>query len=115
MNAQNLLTEDRKFALRAVIEMGLRTVSICCQLEALRLYNIRSWFRYYRLAKVIGTFTRWFQKLTFFSSINFEGFDETVFWEEYQWLCKKFPNNPFIMTRQFYEQNLQRITGENES
>jgi hypothetical protein len=69
-------------------------------------------FRYYRLAKTIKAFTRWLQKLAFFSSINFEGFDETVLWQEYQLLCKKFPNNPFIMTRQFYVQTLQRITGE---
>jgi hypothetical protein len=111
MNTQSQLTEDRKFALRAVIEMGLSTVSICCQLEALRFYNFHSWFKYYRLAKTIGVFTRWLQKLAFFSSIEFEGFDEIAFWQEYQLLCKKFPNNPFVMTKQFYDQALQRITG----
>jgi hypothetical protein len=108
---QSQLTEDRKFALRAVIDMGLLTISICCQLEAFRIYDLRSWLRYYRLAKTISAFARWFQKLAFFSSINFEGFDEAIFWQEYQLLSKKFPNNPFIMTRQFYEQNLQRISG----
>jgi len=48
----------------------------------------------------MSAFTRWFQKLAFFSSINFEGFDEDIFWQEYQLLSKKFPTNPFIMTKQ---------------
>ena len=111
MISQDQITEHKKFALRAVIEMGLRTVAICCELEAFRIYDLRSWLRYYRLAKTISAFARWFQKLAFFSSINFEGFDEAIFWQEYQLLSKKFPDNPFTMTKQFYEHNLQRISG----
>jgi hypothetical protein len=115
MNTHSQLTDDRKFALRTVIEMGLCTVSICCELESLRIYDLRSWLKYYHLAKTIKAFTRWLQKLAFFSSINFEGFDENIFWQEYQSLCKKFPNNPFMMTKHFYEQNLQRITGKSSN
>jgi len=100
MLSQDQITAHKKFALRAVIEMGLRTVSICCELEAFRIYDLRSWLRCYRLAKTMSAFTRWFQKLASFSSIDFEGFDEDIFWQEYQLLSKKFPTNPFIMTKQ---------------
>ena len=105
------MTENRKFALRTVIERNLYTISICCELNEFKIYSPISWLKHSRNLKAAALFARWLQKLAFYSSINFEGFDEKVFWEEHELLCKKFPN-VFVMTRQFYEQDLQRITEE---
>ena len=104
------MTEDKKFALRNVIERNLNTISACCELSGFRFYSPISWLKHYKELKAAGLFARWLQKLAFYSSVNFEGFDEEIFWQEYELICKKFPNT-FVMTKRFYEQNLQRIIG----
>jgi hypothetical protein len=108
------MTENKKYALRCIIESGIYITGICCDLHEFKIYSPRSWLKYYRLLKSAGLFARWLQKLAFYSSINFEGFDEDILWQEYELLNKKLPSNAFIIVRQFYEQNLQRV-GEKPS
>jgi hypothetical protein len=76
------MTEDRKFALRAVMTDGYKLIAICCESYEFKICNPVSWYRHYQLIKGAGHLARWLQKLAFYSAINFEGFIEEHFWQE---------------------------------
>jgi hypothetical protein len=106
------MTENRKFALRSVMQLGFQLIAVCCASDDYRIYNPVSWCRHYRLIKEVGLFARWLEKLAFYSAIDFQGFVEEHFWEEYALLGKQNPSDSFWSIRQSYLQTLDRITPE---
>ncbi|WP_345222127.1 hypothetical protein [Hymenobacter koreensis] len=110
------MTEDRKFAIRGLLENGFRLIAICCESYEFKLYNPASWRRHYRLIKASALIARWLQKAAFYSAIDFDGFDEKTFWQEYRLFSRRLPNNSaFVLFEQFYKQHLLWLTGETDA
>ncbi|UOQ53254.1 hypothetical protein [Hymenobacter cellulosivorans] len=103
------MTEEKKYALRAVLQHGFKLIAICCASDDFKIYNPASWYRHYQLVKEISLFARWLEKLAFYSAIDFQGFIEEHLWQEYEVMRKQTPTDSFWSIRHCYIQELDRV------
>jgi len=64
------------------------------------------WHRRYHRGRVAGGLADWLHNVALFSRIDFERFDETLFWAEHRRLCSRFPNAGLERYREIFDEFL---------
>ena len=104
------MDERRKNAYRHLLYLGLLHISpLACpkRFQGWRILNPFYWGRCFRQVRFAGHLADWLQDVASFSARDFEGFDEALFWQEFEYFPSNYPDYQPERYRLAFEEHLR--------
>src|SRR6266446_4067432 len=86
-----LLSEIERRAYRSLLYDAMLDIRNLCQPRARESLNPLVWRRLYLQARVAGALADWLHNLAQFAATDFTAFDTDWFSQEYDGICRRFP------------------------
>jgi hypothetical protein len=102
------MNKVRKNAYRNLLYRATIDIRALCQSRGAASRNPFEWYRQYHRSRVAGAIADWLHNLAYYAARNFKGFQEEQFWEEYEWMKKRFPNSGI----ECYQQSFNRFLSD---
>jgi len=104
------MDEHRSYAYRYLLYWAMLDIRpIAAISHRVRWFNPFSWRPRIRRVCALGELAEWLHNMAAFSALNFVGFDELRFWEEFRCLRSKYPEF------QYYRSLFQSALSESET
>lgn len=102
------MDENKKRAYRFILYWATLYIRTGQNDSFLNVINPIYWLRLKRYLQRTGVIANWLHNLAYYSSFDFEGFDEELFWRDYESFNKRFPKLYLEEFKNVYEQKLQK-------
>jgi hypothetical protein len=100
------MNDKLKVAYRHLLYVAMLDTRNYCQSRDKPSRNPVVWFKQYHASRTAGAIDDWLHNLAYYSSIDFDGFDEPCFWEEHDYICSRFPHDNLQRYRRIFDECL---------
>jgi hypothetical protein len=100
------VNDKTKEAYRHLLYVAMLAIRTRCPSRDNAGWNPVEWYRRYHSSRVAGGLADWLHNLALFSRLEFDRFDESVFWRDHQWLCSRFPKEGLERYREIFDESV---------
>lgn len=104
------MNHETKTAYRHLLYVAMLAIRTYCQSRGQPSWSLFEWYRQYRRSRIAGAMADWLHNLALYSSQEFKGFDEQLFWKEHAYLCDRFPGKQLERYREIFDEYLNGRT-----
>jgi hypothetical protein len=106
------MDDNRKNAYRYLLYSALLDIRpLACHrwFQGWHVLNPFHWRQRFRQVRFAGDVADWLHDVALFSSLDFERFDEAMFWQEFEYVKNKYPDFEPSRYRGIFERRLKEL------